>query len=140
MLVSEYSSKDFSQVYELAKTFGSLSKNEKDSKNALGKLSKTKTFKLYTAKDGNIVLGFCIVYIRADPFEKSDFASLWYFVVSKSCQNKGIGTFLLKHITKQLAINNVNCIYLTTALDNYACQHCCENNKYQKGLSYKKYI
>lgn len=140
MKLEKFEINDFDQLYELLKNAFGIQVEKFACKNKLLKIMDNDHYQIYVVKESELVLGASIVNIHDDPFDKADFATLWYYAVLKEYQGKGIGTYMLNEISKVLKENGYLELRLTTSPTNIACQKSSEKAGFEKKISYKKIL
>lgn len=147
MKLEQFKMQKFDDVYNLlADAFDRQGYKENSDAKAYCKqklantIKKYDTYKIFVVKENKKIVATCIVYIHPDPFDTKDFATIWYGAVNPDLAGRGIGTFMLTEVCKELKSQGINSVRYTTSQDNIACNKMGQKAGFEKRVSYKKIL
>ena len=130
LIIREASSKDIEGMVNVLKTI--YLQDEDWARKAIKKLLDTENYVILVAELNGTLVGFIDYYVLPSIWEKWNEAIINYLFVHKDYQGKGVGSKLLKEVTKRTDEMGIVELHVGTEMDNKRAIHLYKRHGFTK--------
>ncbi len=130
LVIREASSKDIEGMIKVLKTV--YLQDEDWARKAIMTLLETENYVILAAELSGIIVGFIDYYVLPSIWEKWNEATINYLFIHRNYQNKGVGSKLLKEVTKRTDKMGIVELHVGTELDNKRAIHLYKKHGFTK--------